>query len=141
MFNHTWRQLDHKVMKWFSEKRVTIVLLTGPMIQQKSREYAATMNTQFTASNGWFQRFKKRHRISHRTICGEKADVAMDAVWEWLEKVLSIVTSYKLRNIANVDETGLFLRAKPNKTFTLKSNQYRGSKFSNERLTVNMTSA
>ena len=37
--------------------------LSGPIIQEKAREIAGKLNTGFSASNGWLDRFKQRHGI------------------------------------------------------------------------------
>lgn len=47
-----------------------------------------------------------------------------------------LLKDYSPRNIFNADETGIFFRALPNKTLTLKHEKCTGGKLSKERLTI-----
>jgi len=55
---------------------------------------------------------------------------------EWKSKISEIVTGYEPQNIFNADETGLFYRALPDKTFSYKGKSCSGGKIAKERLTV-----
>lgn len=54
----------------------------------------------------------------------------------FLSKLPMLLKDYSPRNIFNADETGLFFRALPNKTLTLKHEKCIGGKLSKERLTI-----
>jgi hypothetical protein len=45
------------------------------ILQEKAREIATELrgNVMFRASNGWLDKFKIRHNICYRPICGESA--------------------------------------------------------------------
>ncbi|KAL4107209.1 hypothetical protein QTP88_017592 [Uroleucon formosanum] len=49
---------------------------------------------------------------------------------------LEIVTGYEPQNVFNADETGLFYRALPDKTFSYKGESCSGGKIAKKRLTV-----
>ncbi|KAH7958754.1 hypothetical protein HPB49_004453 [Dermacentor silvarum] len=50
----------------------------------KAEKFALSMNIDsFNASEGWFDRFKKRHRLVFRNVCGEKGAVSESVVHDW----------------------------------------------------------
>ena len=57
--------------EWIHQSRDAAIPLSGPIIQEKAREIAGKLNTDFSASNGWLDRFKQIHGIVYRQISGE----------------------------------------------------------------------
>ena len=90
----------------------------------------------FKASGGWLTRFKIRHNITNASLSGERAAVSMDTVDDGKETFLDLIKDYEPRDIFNMDDTGLFFRALPDKTSTVKGADCAGGKKSKERLTV-----
>jgi DDE superfamily endonuclease/Tc5 transposase DNA-binding domain len=94
-------------------------------------------NSSFTASDGWFEKFKRRHGISRLTMSGESADASEEDANLFKETVLpNLLKNYSADNIFNADETGFFYRCLPNETYGFKNEQCHGGKKSKERLTV-----
>ncbi|KAJ8948421.1 hypothetical protein NQ318_007944 [Aromia moschata] len=54
--------------------------VTGPVLQAKAKQFHASLNvdSNFSASNGWLARFKKRHGIRCLNIKGEKLSANED---------------------------------------------------------------
>lgn len=129
--------INKAVIEWFSRIRSQNVPVSGPMIQAKALEFAAELgDSEFKASNGWLEKFRKRHDIKFRSICGESSSVDMETVTNWEEKLPSLISGYSPENIFNADETGLFFRALPDKTLCFKGQSCAGGKVAKERLTV-----
>jgi len=84
--------------------------------------------TEFKASNGWLESFRKRHQIDFNELCGESSDVNSETIEEWVATLPSTIRGYGPENIANGDETGLFFRALPNKSLCLKGEKCSGGK-------------
>lgn len=64
-------------------------------------------------------------------MSGESATVE-----SWKERLPEILEGYKAEDIWNLDETGCFWRALPNKGLCQKSKACKGGKKSKERMTV-----
>ena len=107
------------------------------MIQEQALLLSAELgDDDFTASNGWLQRWQQRHNVHLAVICGEAADVDQGTVDDWRVRLPSICKAYQLCDIFNADETGLFFRALPTRSMVAKGDSCKGGKMSKERITV-----
>nr|XP_006817586.1 PREDICTED: tigger transposable element-derived protein 4-like [Saccoglossus kowalevskii] len=114
------------------------VPISGPILQAKVEDLGQKMNhVEFKASNGWLERFKSRHGITFKSMCGEAASVSDVMVDDWVTLTLpGLIDGYAPRDIFNADETGLFFRLMPDKTLSFKNDVCSGGRTSKERLTV-----
>jgi len=70
-------------------------------------------------------------------MSGESVIVNPKTVMDWKsEELLKIINRYKLKDIFNVDETGLFYNLKPSTTQTHKGDSCHGRTKSKQRVTV-----
>lgn len=107
------------------------------MLKEQARTYAAHYgDVNFQASNGWLDSFKKRNSMVFNVMCGEARDVDQKTVDEWHAKIPEIIAGYSKENIANCDETALFYRAIPQKSWSFKGEKCSGGKLAKERLSV-----
>ena len=65
-----------------------------------------------TASNGWLENWKVACGIRERRITGE---VSISTVKFRIERIPKLVRSYKLEDISNMDNFGLFFELLPDK--------------------------
>ena len=80
--------------------------------------------------------FSSRNGISFKTISGESSAVTDDMTAPWNETTLpALLSNYKLENIFNADEFGLFYQCLPTKTYHLSGEKCSGGKNSKIRLT------
>lgn len=111
--------------------------MSGLVLKEKAKAFAKDLNIpNFSASEGWLTNFKKRNDIVFKKICGESASVNVDVCLDWEKKLETLTENYEPHNIFNTDETGLFFKCLPDKTFTFKDEKCHGGKHSKERLTV-----
>ncbi|XP_063595645.1 tigger transposable element-derived protein 4-like [Penaeus indicus] len=76
------------------------------------------------------------HNISLKTIGGEFKSVTPQMTCSWNETTLpTILSNYKLEDIFNADEFGLFYQCLPNKTYHFKGEKCSGGKKSKVRFT------
>lgn len=134
-----YEDVEHALLKWFTSVRDQNVPISGPMLTAKAEEFASRLNhPDFKCSNGWLDRFKERHNITFKKICGEAKSVNenSDAMNNWAVELKHILTEFKPDNIFNADETGLFFKLLPEKTLEYKGVDCSGGKRSKERITV-----
>lgn len=132
-----YEDVEEIVIEWIHQSRDASIPLSGPIIQEKAREIAGKLNTDFSASNGWLDRFKQRHGIVYRQISGESESVSDSDVNDWQSEVLPrLINNYAPRDVFNVDECGLFFKLMPDKSYVFKGEKCHGGKLSKERVTV-----
>ncbi|KAG7170357.1 Tigger transposable element-derived protein 1-like 23 [Homarus americanus] len=96
----------------------------------------------FNASSGWLQRFKKRNKITNINIGGEEASADRVAAREFPPFLHEIMEEgqYTDDQVFNMDESGLFWKKLPSKTFVVQNaSKCRGRKLQKERITVLFT--
>ena len=112
--------------------------ITGPMLQKNAMQIANVLDVlpeEFKAWNGWLDHFKHRNGIKAKFISGKAGDVHEETVDSRKERLPEILEGYAAENICNMDETGQFFRALPNKYLAEASHNCKGGKRSKERLT------
>ncbi|GBM78310.1 Tigger transposable element-derived protein 4 [Araneus ventricosus] len=112
--------------------------ISGPFIIEKALQFAKALGyDEFRGSNGWLEKFKRRHGIMAKVISDESKDVddndSENLIMETLSKILK---DYKSENIFNVDETAIYFQCLSQKTLTFKNEKYFGGKQSKPRKTV-----
>ncbi|GBM75063.1 Tigger transposable element-derived protein 6 [Araneus ventricosus] len=98
------------------------VPISGPFIIEKALQFTKVLGyDDFRGSNGWLEKFKRRHGIMAKIISGESKDVDDNDNENWITETLSkILKDYKPENKLNADETALFFQCFPQKTLTFK---------------------
>uniref|UniRef100_H3AKG2 HTH CENPB-type domain-containing protein n=1 Tax=Latimeria chalumnae TaxID=7897 RepID=H3AKG2_LATCH len=120
------------LIKWIRNARERNAPLSGPLVMQKAEELAVALGiTNFKASTGWFERFKKREGIVFKKMHGEAEDADIRSREEWLENEwIEMRRDFAEEDIWNADET------LPDGTLTFKSDNKKGGKKSKERITA-----
>ena len=71
-------------------------------------------------SISWLEGFKSRNGIRKRKQYGEAASVNIEGAEDRIIELRAIVTSYPLKDVYNIDETGLFWKATLDTTLATK---------------------
>ncbi|GFS70209.1 tigger transposable element-derived protein 6 [Trichonephila clavipes] len=108
----------------------------GSLLKKKPKAFAKELGIEFLAREGWLTNFKKRNEIVFKKMCGENLSVDINVCSKWQNSLLDLIKEHEPRNIFNTDETGLFFKCLPEKTFTFKKEKCHGGKHSKERLTI-----
>ncbi|GFU91055.1 tigger transposable element-derived protein 1 [Trichonephila clavipes] len=96
-------------------------------------------NPQFSASTGWLTGFIKRHSFHNLKIKGEVASADEEAARKYPEKLAKIIKDgeYCAHQVFNADETGLFWKKIPTRTYIAKSEKTAsGFKAAKDRVTL-----
>ncbi|KAG7170882.1 Jerky protein-like 18 [Homarus americanus] len=107
-----------------------------------SRKMGITEPKPFNASSGWLQRFKMQNKITNINIGGEEASADRAAAREFPPFLREIIEEgqYTDDQVFNTDESGLFWKKLPSKTFVVKNaSRIRGRKMQKEHITVLFT--
>ncbi|UYV71339.1 TIGD4 [Cordylochernes scorpioides] len=130
----TYADVDEALLQWFKRARSAALPVNGPLLSEKAKTLALEFGLKdFLLGVRW----KARHGIKLRNICGESADVNRETMTNWLTDVMpNIISNYACKDIFNADETGLFWRLLPDKTLHFKGETCTGGKASKERITI-----
>jgi hypothetical protein len=93
----------------------------------------------FSASNGWFNRFKIRISLHNLKLTGEAASADIHAASTFPAELAKLIeqSGYCASKIFNVDETTLFWKKMPETTFLAKEDKTaQGHKPAKDRLTL-----
>ncbi|XP_072142055.1 tigger transposable element-derived protein 4-like [Dermacentor andersoni] len=131
-------ELEKALLFWIREARSNKLPLSGDIVAMKARTLAAMLGIDdFVSSDGWLMRFKDRHDLIFKSVCGEKASVNQETCATWKDgKLREYLAKYRPEDIFNADETALFYRLLPEKTLTFKDDDCAGGKRSKERVSV-----
>lgn len=125
-------ELNTLMWEWFQRARsLYSIPISGPMLQEKALQYASELGIsqeEFKASNGWLNCFRKRHNINFASVCGESGSVCQETVNDWKDRLPDILRGYDPKDVFNMDETGLFFKALPDKTLSIRGEQCKGGK-------------
>ncbi|GBN73511.1 Tigger transposable element-derived protein 6 [Araneus ventricosus] len=102
-------EIDEVLMKWFRSARAKNIPVNGVLFQEKSRELGESLGLgTFKTSNGWLEKFRTRHNISFKQICGEEKSVNPNEVTDWIGRLKSLLKGYDDKDVFSADETGVF---------------------------------
>ena len=99
---------------WVSKAMADRILLTGEVLRQKWNVFAdlagVPEDDRLKLSNGWLARFKDRNGLREWKRHGEAASANNETVKQEQKRIQNLIKEgqYQLRDIYNMDETGLF---------------------------------
>lgn len=130
--------VEADLLKWFCSMRGNNVPVSGPILKAKATAIANDLGKDdWECNDGWLSRFKKRHNIVFKNVCGESQSVDVGLLDQWRSDVLvKAMEKYRPCDIFNADETGLFWRLLPDKTMDFKGQACHGTKTAKDRITV-----
>ena len=86
-----YEDLDKIMWEWFIRARSKNIPVSGRMIQEKALMYAQELgHLSFTGSNGWLDRWQKRHNVRMAVLSGEAGDVDEAVVEDWGKRLESL---------------------------------------------------
>ncbi|CAK9810812.1 Tigger transposable element-derived protein 1 [Anthophora plagiata] len=152
--NSNMVKMERALMIWLEDYIAKKIPISGNLIKQKAlkiyehlrnigHSYAGLENHSFVASKGWFEKLKKRYTLHNIKFQGEQASADAEAAENYKLELARIINEggYSPDQIFNADETALYWKKLPSRTFVSK-NQRRaqGFKPSKERITLHVCS-
>uniref|UniRef100_A0A673CZT8 HTH CENPB-type domain-containing protein n=1 Tax=Sphaeramia orbicularis TaxID=375764 RepID=A0A673CZT8_9TELE len=141
-------EMEKLLMLWIEDQNQRRLSISLMLIQEKARCIFQTLKEQkgkdaekeeFTASKGWFMRFKARANLHNLKVQGEAASADEMAAKAFPGDLAKIIQEggYLAEQVFNVDETGLFWKRLPSRTDISKEEKTAlGHKVGKERLTL-----
>lgn len=140
--------VEKALVIWLEDQSKRKISVDSNLIRHKAldifsalKEKQETPSTiEFSASKGWFERFKKRHNLNNIKLKGEIVPGDEQLAKEYFQKLRNIVqeNSYVPDQVFNADETGLFWKKPaPKSTYLSKSEKSSGGfKAAKDRVTL-----
>ena len=120
------------------KKNVPNVFPGGPKLKEEAMLIKERLNknelTMLTASNGWLEKFKQIYGLRETRITGQADDIPKMIIQSRIECLPDLTSGYKLRNICNMDELGLFFKVLPEKALLTNQEDVKGVKILNNVL-------
>lgn len=135
-------KMETALYKWFLKQRDRHSPVGGLLLKQKaSKLHQQIMENDklFSASDGWFTGFKDRYQIRLKSVSGELLSSDFEAIEPFKLDLDQKIKELKLSKdqIYNADETALFWRMLPEKTYVSANEKcITGRKKAKERITV-----
>ncbi|KAL3701008.1 hypothetical protein R1sor_019030 [Riccia sorocarpa] len=136
-------EIEKQLYLWFVAIREQRICVSDDMLIMKAKAMHERLLQEKSLndcqySKGWLEGFKKRHGIKMRVLHGESGSVVLtEDVWDRFAQLKARIATYELKDVFNMDETGLFYKLKPNRT--LANAHVPGEKSSKERIIVTLT--
>ncbi|XP_070612805.1 tigger transposable element-derived protein 1-like [Erythrolamprus reginae] len=90
---------------------------------QPSTSSASSAPATFTASKGWFEKFQRRYGLKSVSLHGEAASADTGAAENFVQRTFKDLIAeggYLPEQVFNMDETGLFWKRMPSRTFLMQ---------------------
>ncbi|UYV84264.1 hypothetical protein LAZ67_X001696 [Cordylochernes scorpioides] len=145
-------EVEKLILVWINEKQLAGDTITQNLICEKAKALYAELGSKipctsienevhadFKASKGWFENFKRRSGIHSVTRHGEGASSDAKAAETFTAEFEKLVVTecYLPQQVFNCDETGLFWKKIPKRTYiTAEANTMLGHKPMKDRLTL-----
>ena len=127
--------LESILFTWIEHANQAKITITEDILKEKAKEIAEIEEiNDFSASNGWVQRFKKRFGLKTQLKHGEAGENENQDFNQLRQQIQADLVDYKEDNIFNADETALFWKLEPKKT--LAKERQTGKKKSKDRVTI-----
>ncbi|KAM4045427.1 tigger transposable element-derived protein 1-like [Anomaloglossus baeobatrachus] len=141
-------EMERLLVLWLEDKNQRRIPVSLMVIQEMARRLFETLKRQkgegseskeFVVRRGWFMRFKDRANFHNIKVQGEAASADEKAATEFPKALAEVFEEggYCAQQVFNVDETGLFWKRLPNRTYIAKEEKSApGHKVGKERLTL-----
>ncbi|CAM2113932.1 unnamed protein product [Caretta caretta] len=124
------KSLDSALYQWFLQAYSEGVPISGPILKAQAEKFDLLINgnkSKFKASNGWLDRFKKRHTISQVLVSGESRSADKEDANSYPTELKKLLEEgcYTADQVYNCNETGLCFKMLPNHTLATRTDSQK----------------
>lgn len=127
--NKSLEETENALSVWLEDMSQKRVPISSALIRAKAKKIFdkfprdSESSFDFQASKGWFENFKKRHNLHNIKLVGESASADHEAAKRFPGEFKKIIEKggYLPQQVFNADETGLFWKKMPSRTFLSKT--------------------
>ena len=111
--------LDHNLDKKIAMNLYTIQAKALSLFKKLKEREGPECEETFTASRGWFHRFRNRFNLKNTKVVGEAASADVDGAEKFVDELDEIIEKegYLPEQIFNVDECALFWKKMPTRSY------------------------
>uniref|UniRef100_A0A1B6M632 HTH CENPB-type domain-containing protein n=1 Tax=Graphocephala atropunctata TaxID=36148 RepID=A0A1B6M632_9HEMI len=137
----TLDKVNEALYLWFTKCRAKGVPMSGPILQEKAIQFNKEMDndSEFKASEGWLEKWKKRYGVRKLEITGEKLSANPEDVKKFKSFLHELLEKKQITGdqLFNCDESGLNFKMLPSSTLASKhEDSAPGYKKKKERVTI-----
>jgi hypothetical protein len=129
-------ELEKALILWMRQMRTSRMNLTADLILKKAEKFAKDLGFDFKPTNGYLKGLKQRNGILFAKQYGESVSVDNTIVENWSTKLKDDLKGYRPQDVYNLDETALFYRLLPSKTYVFSDEKRFGDKKFKDRITL-----
>ncbi|GLV32614.1 hypothetical protein CBL_00677 [Carabus blaptoides fortunei] len=144
-------EMERLLTIWIDDQTQRCVPVSSPMIQDKAKSLYEDLKPRFMdvtftsddegfkASLGWLDRYKRRASMENIVIKTEVQNTVLEEIMSYKSELAEIIEEggYSPQQVFNVNETGLFWKRMPEKSFIFNQEEgLCGIKSSKLRLTI-----
>ncbi|GBC15082.2 CENP-B homolog protein 2-like [Rhizophagus irregularis DAOM 181602=DAOM 197198] len=131
-------QVEEALSLWVTNALAAELTINTDILREKAKYFAQQFEiNKFSFSNGWIDKFKRRHNLKEYIKWGEAKSAPLETLDEERGILREIIKDYDLNDVFNCDETGLYWDLEPSKT--LAQGPLSGTKKSKKRVTLLLT--
>ena len=143
--SNAMEKMERMLRMWVEDQTHRNMPLSQAIVQEKARSLWRVIKEEegtteeFSASRGWFDRFRKRASLHSVRIQGEAASADTEAAEKFPAILQEIITDkgFTPQQVYNIDETGLFWKKMPSRTYIAQEEKTApGFKAAKDRLTL-----
>ncbi|CAG0896950.1 unnamed protein product [Darwinula stevensoni] len=98
--------VDQTLWLWFQQMQLKGLPINAALLKEKAMKLAGEKGIPDFTSEGWLSRWKIRHNLVFKKICGESKDSDTEAAASWVTNVLpGLVKNFSPDAVYNCDET------------------------------------
>ena len=127
-----YHKINEILFEWYKRCCALTSTQIGVMLKQEAmvikEQLQNSDSDDFSASDGWLECWKT-YSVKERRIVGEVEDVSTETITSWMDRINELIEGYSLvKNIWNIDKSGCFFKALPDKGLVEKENKQRVAK-------------